>query len=112
MPWRVVGSSDITATVHPACHYYKLVQEDAIYDPDLYGGERTATVSALVKALGDRMKAYEAALDRMSREISSVTKSSETEAVKQIEQNLAKSPRRGARNGEAEGEDAKDAKAA
>lgn len=38
---------------------------------------------------------YEAALDRMSREISSVNKISETEAVRQIEQNLAKSPRRG-----------------
>ena len=33
---------------------------------------------------------YEAALDRMSREISSVNKISETEAVRQIEQNLAK----------------------
>ena len=38
---------------------------------------------------------YEAALDRMSREISSVNKISETEAIRQIEQNLAKSPRRG-----------------
>src|SRR5690606_18904454 len=37
---------------------------------------------------------YEAALDRMSREISSVSKISETEAIRQIEQNLAKSPRR------------------
>ena len=51
---------------------------------------------------------YEAALDRMSREISSVSKISETEAIRQIEQNLAKSPRRGVpREGEA-----KDAKAA
>jgi CarD family transcriptional regulator, regulator of rRNA transcription len=40
---------------------------------------------------------YEAALDRMSREISSVNKISETEAIRQIEQNLAKSPRRGAK---------------
>ena len=40
---------------------------------------------------------YEAALDRMSREISSVSKVSETEAIQQIEQNLAKSPRRGAK---------------
>ena len=42
---------------------------------------------------------YEAALDRMSREISSVNKISETEAIRQIEQNLAKSPRRGAKPG-------------
>jgi len=40
---------------------------------------------------------YEAALDRMSREISSVSRISETEAIRQIEQNLAKSPRRGAK---------------
>jgi CarD family transcriptional regulator len=38
---------------------------------------------------------YEAALDRMSREIASVNRISETEAIRQIEQNLAKSPRRG-----------------
>ncbi|PLX38610.1 MAG: CarD family transcriptional regulator [Hyphomicrobiales bacterium] len=38
---------------------------------------------------------YEAALDRMAREIASVNKVSETEAIRQIEQNLAKSPRRG-----------------
>jgi len=37
---------------------------------------------------------YEAALDRMAREIAAVNKSSETEAIKQIEQNLAKSPSR------------------
>ena len=47
---------------------------------------------------------YEAALDRMSREIASVNKISETEAIRQIEQNLAKSPRRGAKpEGEAKG---------
>jgi CarD family transcriptional regulator len=38
---------------------------------------------------------YEAALDRMSREIAAVTSVSDTEAVQRIEQNLAKSPRRG-----------------
>ncbi len=38
---------------------------------------------------------YEAALDRMAREIASVNRVSETEAIRQIEQNLAKSPRRG-----------------
>ena len=48
---------------------------------------------------------YEAALDRMSREISSVGKISETEAIRQIEQNLAKGPRRGVKP--ASGADAK-----
>lgn len=37
---------------------------------------------------------YEAALDRMSREIAAVNKCSDTEAIRQIEQNLAKSTSR------------------
>ncbi|MGH2342743.1 CarD family transcriptional regulator [Segnochrobactraceae bacterium EtOH-i3] len=44
---------------------------------------------------------YEAALDRMAREISVVNEISETEAVRQIEQNLAKSPRRAAKTADA-----------
>ena len=47
---------------------------------------------------------YEAALDRMAREISAVNRISETEAIREIEQNLAKGPKRG-RKGEEEGED-------
>ncbi len=38
---------------------------------------------------------YEAALDRMAREIAAVNKLSETEAVRLIEVNLAKGPKRG-----------------
>jgi CarD family transcriptional regulator len=45
---------------------------------------------------------YEAALDRLSREIAVVQHVTETEAVKEIESNLAKSPRRGAAKAEAE----------
>jgi CarD family transcriptional regulator len=55
---------------------------------------------------------YEAALDRLSREIAVVQHSTETEAVKEIEAQLAKSPRRGAKaegasegEGDAEGDD-------
>ncbi|RTL53719.1 MAG: CarD family transcriptional regulator [Bradyrhizobiaceae bacterium] len=44
---------------------------------------------------------YEAALDRLSREIAVVQHVTETEAVKEIEANLAKSPRRGANKAEA-----------
>jgi CarD family transcriptional regulator len=58
---------------------------------------------------------YEAALDRLSREIAVVQHVTETEAVKEIESQLAKSPRRGAKaeteagaDGEA-GDDADDA---
>jgi CarD family transcriptional regulator len=47
---------------------------------------------------------YEAALDRLAREISAVQRITETEAVKEIEAALAKGPRRG--NGKtAEGDD-------
>ncbi|MGD0834681.1 MAG: heterodisulfide reductase-related iron-sulfur binding cluster, partial [Candidatus Dormibacteria bacterium] len=55
---RVFDVSAITATVHPACHYYKLVAEDAIYDADLYGGQRTAVVSAVVQAMGATVADY------------------------------------------------------
>jgi len=56
---------------------------------------------------------YEAALDRLSREIAVVQHVTETEAVKEIESNLAKSPRRGAKadadaTAEAQSEDGDD----
>src|ERR1700693_5560347 len=54
---------------------------------------------------------YEAALDRLAREISAVQRITETEAVKEIEAALAKGPRRGAKaeteveaDGEADGD--------
>ncbi len=50
--------SNIAVTVHPACHYYKLVEEDAIYDEDIYGGQRTATVTGLVDAVGAEARDY------------------------------------------------------
>ena len=40
---------------------------------------------------------YEAALDRMARELAAVDKLTDTEAVKKIEEMLAKGPKRGAR---------------
>jgi CarD family transcriptional regulator len=45
---------------------------------------------------------YEAALDRLSREISAVQRVTETEAVKEIEAALAKGPRRGPKPDEEE----------
>ena len=45
---------------------------------------------------------YEAALDRLSREIAVVQHVTETEAVKEVESQLAKSPRRGAKTEEAD----------
>jgi CarD family transcriptional regulator len=48
---------------------------------------------------------YEAALDRLSREIAAVQKITETEAVKEIEAALAKGPRRGPKPAEEAGAD-------
>jgi heterodisulfide reductase subunit B len=55
---QVLDLSSITATVHPSCHYYKVVAEDAIYDPDIYGGQRMATVTTTLKALGINVADY------------------------------------------------------
>ncbi|MEW6644563.1 MAG: CarD family transcriptional regulator [Pseudomonadota bacterium] len=52
---------------------------------------------------------YEAALDRLSREIAVVQHITETEAVKEIEASLAKSPRRNAAKAEAEADGESDA---
>jgi CarD family transcriptional regulator, regulator of rRNA transcription len=48
---------------------------------------------------------YEAALDRLSREISAVQKITETEAIKEIEAALAKGPRRGPKPADEAGAD-------
>ncbi len=55
---QVRDMKGIVVTVHPACHYYKLVEGDAIYDPDIYGGQRTAVVTALAEALGAEVRTY------------------------------------------------------
>jgi heterodisulfide reductase subunit B len=55
---QVRDFSDISVTVHPACHYYKLVEGDAIYDPEVYGGQRTAVVTEVAQALGAEVRDY------------------------------------------------------
>ena len=66
---------------------------------DLYRAENQPEQSYSERQL------YEAALDRMAREIAAVNKMSETEAVRLIEANLAKGPKRGAKaDNEAEAE--------
>lgn len=69
---------------------------------DLYRAENQPEQSYSERQL------YEAALDRMAREIAAVNKMSDTEAVRLIEANLNKGPRRGAKadNEEAEQEEA------
>jgi len=55
---QVRDMSMIRATVHPACHYHKLIAEDAIYDPEIYGAQRSAIITATLKALGIEVKDY------------------------------------------------------
>lgn len=55
---QVRDVSSVAVTVHPACHYYKLVEGDAIYDPDVYGGQRTAVVTGLATRLGADVRDY------------------------------------------------------
>jgi len=55
---KVYDLDDIRISIHPACHYHKLVTEDAIYDADLYNGQRTAIISGLVHALGAQLGDY------------------------------------------------------
>ncbi|MBM6593505.1 CarD family transcriptional regulator [Microvirga pudoricolor] len=51
---------------------------------------------------------YESALDRVVREIGAVNRITDTEALKLIEQSLAKSPRRAAKGAEGEADEADD----
>ncbi|MEL0181309.1 MAG: heterodisulfide reductase-related iron-sulfur binding cluster, partial [Deltaproteobacteria bacterium] len=55
---QVLDLKDVTVTVHPACHYHKLVVEDAVYDRDLFDGQRTAIISGLVESLGANVGDY------------------------------------------------------
>ena len=43
---QTVDMSGIAATIHPACHYHKLVGEDAIYAPEVYGAQRSAIIDS------------------------------------------------------------------
>jgi CarD family transcriptional regulator len=69
---------------------------------DLYRSENQPEQSYSERQL------YEAALDRLSREIAAVQKLTETEAIKEIEAALAKGPRRGPKPAEAEAESSTD----
>lgn len=55
---QVIDMSMITATVHPACHYHKLIEEDAIYDSEIYGAQRSAIITATLQELGIKVGDY------------------------------------------------------
>jgi heterodisulfide reductase subunit B2 len=49
---RVIDCGGIRATVHPACHVYKMVPEDVIYDDTVMDGNRVAVSTGLLQSLG------------------------------------------------------------
>ena len=53
-----VDCSGIRATIHPACHVYKMVPEDAIYDNAILGGNRLAVSTGIMQALGAQVIDY------------------------------------------------------
>lgn len=55
---QVIDMSNITATVHPACHYHKLIEEDAIYSEEIYGAQRTAIITGVLEKLGIKVADY------------------------------------------------------
>ena len=55
---QVVDVSNIRSTVHPACHVYKMVPEDVIYDDDVLDGNRVAVTTGLLQTLGTQVIDY------------------------------------------------------
>jgi len=55
---QTIDMSNIRTTMHVACHYYKMIHEDAVYDPDVLGGNRTAIGTALAQAMGAQVIDY------------------------------------------------------
>jgi heterodisulfide reductase subunit B len=49
---QTVDARHIRTTIHPACHVYKMVPEDAIYDDAILEGNRVAVSTGLMQALG------------------------------------------------------------
>jgi heterodisulfide reductase subunit B len=53
-----IDCSNIRATIHPACHVYKMVPEDVVYDDDVLDGNRVAVSTGIMQALGAQVIDY------------------------------------------------------
>jgi heterodisulfide reductase subunit B2 len=53
-----IGVANVRATIHPACHVYKMVPEDAIYDDQILEGNRVAVSTGIIEALGAQVIDY------------------------------------------------------
>jgi heterodisulfide reductase subunit B len=55
---QVIDCSNVRATIHPACHVYKMVPQDAIYDDNILEGNRVAVSTGIMQALGAQVIDY------------------------------------------------------
>ena len=55
---QVIDCSQIRATIHPACHVYKMVPEDVIYDDNVLDGNRVAVSTGIMQTLGAQVIDY------------------------------------------------------
>ena len=55
---QTVDVSAIRATIHPACHVYKMIPEDAVYDDTILEGNRVAVSTGIIQELGAQVIDY------------------------------------------------------
>jgi heterodisulfide reductase subunit B len=55
---QVIDASNIRATIHPACHVYKMVPEDVVYDDKVLDGNRVAVSTGIMESLGTQVIDY------------------------------------------------------
>jgi heterodisulfide reductase subunit B len=55
---QTIDVSNIRSTIHPACHVYKMVPQDAIYDDNILGGNRVAVSTGIMQELGSQVIDY------------------------------------------------------
>jgi len=55
---QVIDASHVRATIHPACHVYKMVPEDVIYDDTVLDGNRVAVSTGIMQSLGTQVIDY------------------------------------------------------
>ncbi len=56
--FQEIDVSNIRTTVHPACHVYKMVPDDVIYDDTVMDGNRVAVTTGLLQTLGTQVIDY------------------------------------------------------
>lgn len=55
---QTIDVSGIRATIHPACHVYKMIPQDVIYDDDVMDGNRVAVSTGIMQSLGAQVIDY------------------------------------------------------